>query len=145
MPGREIENMSKPEPESTEKHDDPAQRAVLIISTAANSTEATVNTFEALSNYFPHCADEIRKTARIIGRTVPGEERGGRPEKSDAELVDRVVALGTARGGTADNLRWALRRIAREEATARRGTERANWRRLLPKVERALGKILAGN
>jgi hypothetical protein len=121
-----------------------AEPIFLTIATSPNSTQTMIEvlTLAAGQDGWPRYGAALRHLADILD----GNGGGGRPETAgDAALVDRVIALGAARGGTVGNLLWALRKVSDDEAEADRGTPRANYRRLLPKVERALGKILADN
>jgi hypothetical protein len=117
--------------------DDAADRAWVIISTSPNSTENVLRVLDRVGSAYGKPGD-----ARHFARVITGVTRSGPPERDDAELVDRVVALGSARGGTVEDFRWALNRVSAEEARAGRGTRRANRRRLISKVERSFAKIL---
>jgi hypothetical protein len=110
----------------------------VLISTSASSTENVLQILDLIGVAYPNAGG----AARHLGHIIAGTTTGGRPERDDAELVERIVDLGWARGGAVEDFRWALNKVCADEARAGRGTRRANRRRLLPKVEARLAQIL---
>jgi hypothetical protein len=92
--------------------DDLPQQALLVIATSPNSTEAVVRTLDLLANYYPHCGDLIRHTARVIGGTVPPEERGGQRGIDDGDRLDEVARL-MAQGWKRSSALWRAAQLDR--------------------------------